>query len=262
MTTIAPTWPALQAEALEVIADAEAAGVTLRMVGSAALRLHCPAPGALMDELNRPAKDIDFVVRAEHRKGMRRVLEARGYQVDRDLLVAMEGARYTFHHDVGGYDVDVFVQRLNFCHSIEVRDRLDRHPHTIPIEELLLSKLQVIEPTVTDFIDVAVLLATHPVASAAPGPESVDAGHIARLLARDWGFHHTATRNLTRLRERLEHGVPLPRGRAEHAAAADGAGSLLAEIERCPKTLAWRLRDRIGERKQWWQDVDDVEATY
>jgi len=33
-------------------------------------------------------------------------------------------------------------------------------------------------------------------------------------------------------------------------------------IDAEPKTLAWRMRDRIGERKQWWQDVDDKEATY
>lgn len=262
MTSIAPTWPALQAEALEVISEAATAGVTLRMVGSAALRLHCAAPGALMDELNRPAKDIDFVVPQEHRKGMRRVLEARGYQVDRDLLVAMEGSRYTFHHAAAGFEVDVFVQRLAFCHTIEVRDRLDRHPHTIPLEELLLSKLQVIEPTVTDAIDVAVLLATHPVAGGPDGPEALDASHIARLLARDWGFHHTATRNLTRLRDALDTGVPLARGRREQAAASAGVRSLLAAIQDCPKTLGWRLRERVGERKQWWQDVDEKEATY
>ena len=28
------------------------------------------------------------------------------------------------------------------------------------------------------------------------------------------------------------------------------------------KSRGWRLRDRIGERVQWWQDVDEREATY
>jgi hypothetical protein len=41
-----------------------------------------------------------------------------------------------------------------------------------------------------------------------------------------------------------------------------GTGRLLDAIAAEPKSLAWRMRDKIGERKQWWQDVDDREATY
>jgi len=36
----------------------------------------------------------------------------------------------------------------------------------------------------------------------------------------------------------------------------------LAAVEAAPKTLGWRLRARVGERVQWWQDVDEREATY
>jgi hypothetical protein len=170
-----------------------------------------------MDRLGRPAKDIDFVVPQRHRKGMRRLLEDRGYVIDRDLLIAMEGTRYSFAHREHGTEIDVFVERLNFCHTIELAGRLAAHPVTIPIEELLLQKVQIVEMTTTDLIDAGVLLATHDVA--APGGDSatavqppaydrdtaageaVDAAHIARLLARDWGFHHTATRNLERVRQ-------------------------------------------------------------
>jgi len=41
-----------------------------------------------------------------------------------------------------------------------------------------------------------------------------------------------------------------------------GAQRLRDVIEAEPKTLAWRMRDKVGERKQWWQDVDEREATY
>jgi hypothetical protein len=40
------------------------------------------------------------------------------------------------------------------------------------------------------------------------------------------------------------------------------AARLLALTEAEPKSRTWRMRDKIGERKQWWQDVDDKEATY
>ena len=161
-----------------------------------------------MDALGRPAKDIDFVVPQGHRKGMRRFLEARGYVIDRDLLIAMEGRRYSFSHPGTGVDIDVFVERMEFCHTVEVAGRMDKHPMTICPDDLLLQKLQVIRMTTTDLLDAGVLLATHRVAGAGPaggldGPDDcaaeIDAPRIAGLMARDWGFHHTATANLARV---------------------------------------------------------------
>ena len=261
------SWDQLEAEALDLVPAAAAGGVTLRVVGSAGIRLHCAGPAGLMDALGRPAKDIDFVVPQGHRKGMRRFLEARGYVIDRDLLIAMEGRRYSFSHPGTGVDIDVFVERMEFCHTVEVSGRLDSHPVTICTDDLLLQKLQVIRMTTTDLLDSGVLLATHQVAGEPPGTAgpgdctaAIDAGRIAALMARDWGFHHTATANLARVQ-----GAAAVESRfgADAAARIDElAGLLLAAIDAEPKTRGWRLRDRIGERKQWWQDVDEKEATY
>jgi hypothetical protein len=168
----------------------------------------------------------------------------------------------------------VFVERLNFCHTIELAGRLTVHPVTIPIEELLLQKMQIVEMTTTDVINASVLLATHDVvapgddqaAAGQPPPardaaagEAVDAAHIARLLARDWGFHHTATRNLERVHQST---AVIDVGADGAAQVQGGVDLLLGAIGAEPKSLAWRMRDKVGERKQWWQDVDDREATY
>jgi hypothetical protein len=263
-------WDQLAAEALALVPAAAAEGVTLRVVGSAGIRLHCAGPATLMDALERPAKDIDFVVPQGHRKGMRRFLEARGYVIDRDLLIAMEGRRYSFSHPGTGVDIDVFVERMEFCHTVEVAGRMDTHPVTICPDDLLLQKLQVIRMTTTDLMDAGVLLATHRVAGAGPagagaaGPDDcaaeIDAPRIAGLLARDWGFHHTATANLAKIGEAAAAG---PRfGPDASGRIGERAGLLVAAIDAEPKTRGWRLRDRIGERKQWWQDVDEKEATY
>ena len=275
---MADPWEELQTEAVAIVAAAADRGVTLRVVGSAGIRLHCAAPGPLMDRLGRPAKDIDFVVPQRQRKGMRRLLEDRGYVIDRDLLIAMEGTRYSFAHREHGTEIDVFVERLNFCHTIELAGRLSAHPVTIPIEELLLQKMQIVEMTTTDLIDADVLLATHDVvapggggAAAVQPPaddrdtaagEAVDAAHIARLLARDWGFHHTATRNLERVRQSVAEAAVVDVGEEGAAGVQRGVQRLLTSIDAEAKSLAWRMRDKVGERKQWWQDVDDREATY
>lgn len=245
-------WDEITAQAAGIVAGSEKAGVTLRVLGSAGIRLHCPAPGPLMDVLDRPVKDIDLLVPEKQRKPMRRYLESLGYVTDRDLLIAMEGTRYCFKHPDGGAELDVFVERLNFCHPVEVRSRLHLHQVTLPIEELLLAKLQIIELTTTDVMDLGVLLATHDIGSVGD-PEVIDAGHIAGLFARDWGFHHTATRNLRKVAD-------LTGERHDHV--TQRVDRLLAAIDAEPKSLGWRMRDKVGERKQWWQDVDEKEATY
>jgi hypothetical protein len=245
-------WDEITAQAAGIVAGAQKAGVTLRLLGSAGIRLHCAAPGPLMDALDRPVKDIDLLVPEKQRKPMRRYLESLGYVTDRDLLIAMEGTRYCFKHPRGGAELDVFVERLNFCHLVEVKSRLGLHPVTLPIEELLLAKLQIVELTTTDVMDLGVILETHDIGPAGD-PEVIDAGHIAGLFARDWGFHHTATNNLRKVAALTGE---------RHANVAERVDRLLAAIDAEPKSLGWRMRDKVGERKQWWQDVDEKEATY
>ena len=31
-----------------------------------------------------------------------------------------------------------------------------------------------------------------------------------------------------------------------------------ARIDAVPKSRGWRMRDRVGDRRQWWTDVDEV----
>jgi hypothetical protein len=263
-------WDGITAQAASIVAGAGEAGVTLRVLGSVGIRLHCAAPGPLMDALDRPVKDIDLLVPEKQRKPMRRYLESLGYVTDRDLLIAMEGTRYCFRHPDGGAELDVFVERLNFCHPVEVKSRLHLHQVTLPIEELLLAKLQIVELTTTDVMDLGVILATHDIGavagSAAIDPEVIDARHLAGLFAKDWGFHHTATRNLRKVAELCRPGGTTPRNPSltgeRHAHVTERVEVLLAAIDAEPKSLAWRMRDKVGERKQWWQDVDEKEATY
>ena len=250
-----PGWAAVHDEAVALVAEATARGQVLRLVGSTGIRLHCPPAAAALDRLGRPAKDIDLVCRHEDRKGLRRLLEDRGWRVDRDLLVAMEGRRYAFSHPEHGLELDVFVDRMEFCHTIELRDRLAARELTVPVEDLLLQKLQIVRQTVTDRMDAAALLATHPVGESGDPGEAIDPAYVAGLLARDWGFHHTATANLAALRDEVA-------GNGSAATVRDRVDALLGAIEAAPKSVRWRARARVGERMQWWQDVDEREAVY
>ena len=251
-----PSWDLIQEEAMALVAGSTAAGLTVRIVGSTGIRLHCADASATMDAVERPAKDIDIVVRHGDRGALRDWLEQRGWVVDRDLLVAMEGERYAFHHPEAGLDLDVFVDKLEFCHTIPLDGRWEHHPTTIPIEDLLLQKLQVHELTDSDVIDAAVVLATHEVGPAGD-PERIDRDYVAGVLAGDWGFHRDATANLDRVRDAA--GALMPRS-ADHVAEA--ATALGEAIEDARKGMAWRMRARVGERMQWWEDVSERVDTY
>jgi hypothetical protein len=257
---MAADWHQLHDEALEIVSGARDRDVTLRVVGGAGIRLHCGPLAEAMLRLGRSAKDLDFIVPKEDRRGMRRYLEARGYLVDRDLLVAMEGSRYSFSHPITEIEIDVFVERLAFNHTVEVRERLGGHPTTIPLEDLLMQKLQIVSLTNNDLLDMTVLLAIHPVLSGSGTAEDLDADYIAGLLAKDWGFHHTAVRNLNRIREGVGGAVDL--GAGLNQTVQMRVDFLLQAVEAKSKTLSWRLRAKVGERLQWWEDVDEREATY
>ena len=99
----------------------------------------------------------------------------------------MEGRRYSFTHPDRSIEVDVFVDRLDFCHVVQVGDRLGEHPFALPIETLLLSNLQVIEPTATDLMDTAAILLSHPVLDGRSGPESMPAAAVAGVLTATGG---------------------------------------------------------------------------
>jgi hypothetical protein len=255
-------WDRLQREAAAIVGDAQRRGVTVRVVGSTGIRMHCDAASAAMDGSARDAKDIDLLVSARQRAPLRRLLEENGYVTDRDVLVAMEGMRLCFRHPRRAIDVDVFVDKLEFCHTIELERRLDQHPTTLAAADLLLQKLQLHELTNNDLLDASIVLATHPVVDGEASAEEIDGGYIARLLSRDWGFHHDAVANLGQLRTALVAGDAVPLAPQHRSRARGGADALAAMIEAAPKSRGWRLRARVGERMQWWDDVNERVETY
>jgi hypothetical protein len=213
---------ALSEEARSLILDAEADGLVLRAIGSVAVRLHCEPSLNDMNLRQRLPKDIDFVTRKRDRARLGEFFADRGYTAD---------------------------HVLDLCHKLDVRQRLGDGP-TLPIEDLLLSKLQIVELTEGDINDVACILSSHDLGREADDPEIIDVGYVTGLLAADWGFWKTATTNLRKLADRADPNL------------REKLSGLLDEIDKTPKTVGWKLRSRVGERVQWWQDVDIPRDTY
>jgi hypothetical protein len=243
--------------ALDIVAKAKEQGLELRILGSLAYRLHCPANLHLFEEMGRDLTDVDFAASSRQRKEVRRFIEDLGYVIDQDLLVTAEGKRYAFSDPESKMVVDVFFDELFFCHPIPLRDRLALDFPTITPTDLLLEKMQIVEINPKDVKDSLVLLLEHP--ADASGPDAIDGGYIARLLASDWGFYYTVSTNLGKLRRDLDDS-PLTKEQA--AIIRQRIDGLANAIEEEPKTGKWKLRARIGPRKRWYQEVAEKSETY
>jgi hypothetical protein len=233
-------------------------GLTLKLFGGIGFYLNASDP-ALFERLGRdPIRDLDFAGRSEERTEYKQLFKDLGYEIDWDLLVAGEGRRFLFQRsgDVP-IDVDLFIDRLEMCHTIDLRQRLTLHPQTLPLVDLLLQKLQIVDLTRKDMIDVIILLAGHEIAS--DRAEGIDLDHAVELLSDDWGFHHTATRNLQRIKEFAATAPLEPEIRDTVERRLD---RFATSLEESPKTRRWKLRARVGTRKKWYQDVDEDIAAF
>jgi hypothetical protein len=244
----------LEREVERLVAAAEADGLTVRVLGSLGVSLHCPSASALLPAFARTYADIDLVGYRREARDLARRFADLGYLEDREISITSEGYRSIFLDPVRQIHVDVFFDRLEFCHVIPVNGRLGADRPTLPLAELLLSKLQIVRINEKDVIDVALLLLEHPLG--AGDEETIDSGRIAALCAAEWGLWRTLTQNLAKV-DALVAGYE-QFDATQRSRIRERATALKAAIDAQPKPLAWRMRDRIGDRRQWWVEVDEV----
>jgi len=240
-------------EALRIVDEAEAQGIKLRILGSLAYRIHCPQNLEMFAKMERALTDIDFAAERRQSKQIKQFLSASGYVEDERMTVSTEGNRYYFEHPETKLGVDVFMNELYFCHRIPFEGRLDLDRPTISTTDLLLEKMQIVELNLKDITDTMVLLLEHPIANGDTGTEVIDGAYIADLLHDDWGFYYTVTTNL----QKVDRFVPDNEALAGEQAQVIRARlvEMLGLIEDAPKSRKWRLRSKVGTKKQWYQDV-------
>ena len=239
------------AEALRVTDGALAADVKLRVVGGVAVGLHTPE--GVHPALVRPYRDIDLVTTRKHSRGSAQLLKELGY-VPNDRFNAMNGAtRLVFYDLEHERHVDVFVGTFSMCHELPIAARLDLDERTVPLAELLLTKLQIVLLNEKDLLDIWAILFAHDVAE--HDDDVVNAAYVASLLAGDWGLWRTSRQTVETARERLGRS-PL---RDDECELVDGRLTRLWErVEAEQKGLRWRSRARIGDRAKWYEEPEEI----
>jgi hypothetical protein len=243
------TLPSPVDEGARVAGAAQAAGVTLKLTGGVAVAIRCPT--ASKPPLAREYADIDAVGAAKHGKRITALLESLGYEADITFNALHGGSRLCFWDRTSGRQLDVFLDRVEMCHTLDLSRRLDEREATIPLADLLLMKLQVFETNRKDYLDILALLVDQ---SFTEDDCGINLRHITALTAHDWGLWRT----VTMVAERADHFAGELDGFDQRSHVHNQVRRMLDELETSQKSRGWRLRARVGDRKRWYQLPEEV----
>jgi hypothetical protein len=242
-------------ELKRILKASDNAGIILRVIGSLAFQIHCQKFGYLQAAMGRAYTDIDFAAYQKQTKEIQAMMAGLGYQENREVFIVSEGDRAIFERPELGLHVDVFYEKLDFSHVIHWKDRLEIDRPSIPLAEMLLEKMQIVQINEKDVIDTIMLLLEHPLGDI--DNETINIKLIAEICSNDWGLWRTTTRNLEKVR-RLAQGYE-QLNREEKGLIDAQVKEALKRMDQEPKSFAWRLRARVGDRVKWYKDVDEVQ---
>jgi hypothetical protein len=237
------------AEGRRVAEAAAEREIPLRLLGGVAVALR--APSSRSEPLRREYADIDCTIRGSAREATVELMGGLGYEPDREFNM-LHGHRRLYFWDRGNdRQLDVFVDEANLCHRIAFGERIELNPLTLPLADLTVLKLQVVETNEKDYIDILALFADNELSEDESG---INVSYITNLAASDWGLWRT----MEMVCERSER---FALALDDFGAAETVAGRLrkLREaLDAVPKSRRWKLRARVGERKRWYELPEEV----
>ena len=239
--------------AVATVRDANARGIPLKLLGGQAVRLLCP----LFPHRARKDQDMDFCCVSSKKREVIDYFGEAGFVGDKKFNLLHGDRQMYFTTADGSTSVDVIMDKLNMCHVLEFTDRIDRMPDTLDVADLLLSKLQVVELNQKDVHDALHLLSAYEVRDG-DEPGTIGLDRIGDVVSGDWGWWRTVTMNLDKLAHFAaeEHSDLVPEARTYDPAAQ--AQRIRQHCEDVPKPMKWKLRAKVGDRVQWFQEPEEV----
>ena len=241
-------------EALRIIGEADKRGIRLRLLGATAVKLHSPKFAYLYEDMQRALTDLDLISYSRFRPLLKDFLKSLGYTAD-DRFIALHGhKRQIYYDETNKRTVDIFIDKLAFCHIIDFAGRLELDNPTITLADIILEKMQIVQINEKDIKDTIIMLREHEVGEIEK--ETVNAKYIAKRLSDDWGFYYTATTNLKKVKDFLPEFKALNEN--DRSDVSSKIDRLLAYIENEPKSFGWKMRARVGPSKKWYTEVEEI----
>jgi hypothetical protein len=247
-----PILPDILDEMNRLVEAARTNSILMRAIGGLAVRVRC---GDLQKFFLREYHDLDFVIAETDRKKIEPFFQEMGYESHRQFNVLNGSKRQIYLDPNSERHVDIFVGNFEMCHKLPMNGRLQIDPVTVPLTELLLSKAQIVELNHKDALDIASVLLFNETGDGDEG--KVNLAYIAKLCGQDWGLYKTTSINLKRVEEVVGE-VGLNLTESERGLIRKRISDIQQTFETMPKSLAWQMRDKVGTRVRWYEEVEEV----
>jgi hypothetical protein len=238
-------------EAMMLVRAAAEAGYQLKILGGMGVRVLCPE----FPPRQRAGQDIDLACLGKTWRKVADYLEKVGCTPDKRFN-ALNGHQQMYFNAPSGRPIDVMVDKLSMCHTLDLRPSFGSASPTLDPADLLLSKLQIFELNAKDAHDIIHLLSGVRVGRDATQP-FIDTDRFGSVLAGDWGWWRTVTGNLNKLPGLLSEqpGLAPPYPKFDPLTQAK---QLQEVAETVPKGLKWKTRARMGDRVRWYELPEEV----
>jgi len=247
------TLPNLEDEMQRIVSEAQKQDIFLRLIGGLAIKVH--SPNASHRALEREYPDIDFVTDKAGAKKLMDFLPEMGYTPNKTFNTLSGDRRQLYFDETRDRQIDIFIGSFEMCHKLPLADRLDVEPLTVPLAELLLSKAQIVELNHKDALDMLALLLDHEVG---PGDEeTINLDLIADLCAKDWGLYTTVSKTIQKLQDILAQGS-IELDETQTKTLEQRLATIQEAMAVAPKTMAWKMRAKVGTRVRWYEEVEEV----
>jgi hypothetical protein len=202
---------------------------------------------------------MDLACLGKTRRQVASHLESAGCQPDKRFN-NLNGDRQMYFMAPSGRPIDVMVDRLTMCHTLDFKPSFgsaSAQSPTLDPADLLLSKLQIVELNAKDAHDIFHLLSGVRV-----GPDGsrpfIDTDRFGAVLSGDWGWWRTVTGSLNKLPGLLseQSGLAPPNPRFDPLTQAK---QLLEVADTVPKGLKWKARAKVGDKVRWYELPEEVD---
>jgi hypothetical protein len=226
-------------EAVHIVEYATQRGITLRLLGGLAIRLHC----SIQNFCERDYSDIDFMGLSEENQEIMNIFSGLGYTPDRRFNTLHGSRRLKFEDHINERHVDVFLNHLNMDHDWDLSHRLYIEMYTLPLSDLLLTKLQICKINEKDIQDSITLLKDTTIGKE-DAPNVINVEYIAEKCSQDWELYESVLETLKTVMESLEK---YPLEDVEKKLVESRITLLTHTLITHPKTAKWKLRSAVGK---------------
>jgi len=235
----------------KILSLAKDEAVALRLLGATAIRSRSETAKKMSQ--SRKLTDLDFVAYKKDRQKIEQIFAKLGYASNATFNMLHGDERLMFFGS--DFKIDVWLEVFRMAHTFNFKDRLALDDRTLPLSDLLMTKLQIVQLNEKDVRDIFCLLIDHDLSEDDQEREKINIKRIADECAKNWGVYKTFTLNLDKIK------ILLPKYEtditpANYKLVLERIDRIRSSIEAQPKGVGWKMRAKVGEKQRWYETPD------